>query len=217
VTQPVVAPIYNQQIVSQGLARLTTNYITKPNVRALLAVYLQPFQDLEDATFGVLNDRILATAVKYSLPTTNVVFDVIGALIGQTRGPLSDEAYYLIILLRVAANRATGRITDWSKFAGILLPFCADTPIFYGDQGGIYFGCWDVTLPPVVSTPNIVASVLGRAVGAGIAGKLAYSTWADGNDFEFTSRYDSSAGQGKWASRYDSTVGGLLVAGAQMA
>jgi hypothetical protein len=214
--QPVI-PTYNNQIVGQGLARLTSAFITKPNVRAMLAVYLQPWQDLEDATWGVLTGRFLASAPVYQLPQTNFVFDVLGALIGEARGSLSDAQLKALIYLRVAVNRSTGRVTDWSRFAQILAPFCDDVPYFLDDaaataeQAVMYFGCWNLQLPP-----NTVAQTLARAMANGVYGHFHYSTWPDGNDFEFGSRYDGTAGQGTWGSRYDPTVGGLWVAGAAL-
>lgn len=207
-SQPNPIPVYNNKIVAQGLARLTSAFITKPNVRAMLSVYLQPFQDLEDATFQVLASRFLSTATLYTLPATNVVFDSLGSIVGQARAALSDLQLKAMIYLRVAVNRATGRVTDWSRFAQILAPFCDDEPIFYGDQAGIYFGTWNITLPA-----DTVASALARAVPNGVRAHYHYTTWADGNDFEWGSRYDSTVGQGLWGSRYDSTVGGLWVAG----
>jgi hypothetical protein len=207
----VALPSYNTQIVAQGLARLTSQFQTQPNIRGWLAAVLAECQVLETALYGVVTMRFLATATLYTLPATNIVFDNIGALVGQARGPLSDLQYKALILLRIAVNRATGAVPNWSGFAAILAPYCADTPVFYGDQAAIYFGCWDLTLDP-----NQVASSLGRAVPNGVRALFAYSTWADGSDFEWTSAYDSAIGELGWGSVYVSTVGGLLVAGAAM-
>jgi hypothetical protein len=117
----VPLPIYNPQIVAQGLARLTGAFGQKPNVRAWLAACLQPAQDLEDATWQVLGARFLASATRYTLPETNAVFDTIGALVGQPRNGYSDSDYVSLIYLRIAVNRSLGRTTDWSRFGGILL------------------------------------------------------------------------------------------------
>lgn len=213
---PPPVPVFNNQIVAQGLARLTSAFITQPNVRAMLAVYLQPWQDLEDATWDVLNGRILATATVYALPATNAVLDALGALIGQRRGSLSDAELKALIYLRVAANRATGRVTDWARFAQILTPFCDTVPVFYGDQAGIYFGCWNLFPDNVPNPANTVAQVLARAPGNGMGAVLAYTTWPDGNDLEFTSTYGGETGEGGWGSVYTPAVGGFWVAGAQL-
>ena len=209
----MVAPNYNTQVVGQGLARLTSAYITKPNVRALLAVYLQPFQDLEDRIWSVLNTRILRTATCYSntvsIPgTDNVVFDTLGALVGVSRGGLGDLSYRSVIYLEVAVNRATGRTTDWSGFFNILQPYCSGTVIYLDGEAAFYYGLWNLTLDP-----NQIGLALSKAVPNGVGGYFAYTTWPDGNDFEWGSRYSAGAGQGTWGSRYNTATGGLWVAG----
>lgn len=211
-TPAVTPPIYNPNVVAQGLARLTSAFVTKPAIRAWLTVLLQPFQDVEDALFQVLTMRFLATAAVLTLPAQNTVFDTIGALVGVSRQgvALSDATMKALIYLRIAVNHSTGRITDWSRFAQILAPFVSAI-VYLDQQASIYFGLWDLTLPP-----NAVAAELGRAPGNGIYGLLAYTTWADGNDIAFDSVYDGTSGQGTWGSVYTTTVGGLLVAGAAL-
>ena len=76
-------PLQNPQVVGQGLARLTSAFITKPNVRAWLAAILRPWQDLETAAWQVYTMRLLATATQSVLPATNAVFDVIGSIVEQ--------------------------------------------------------------------------------------------------------------------------------------
>jgi hypothetical protein len=207
----VAVPRYNDKIVAQGLARLTSAFITKANVRAMLAVYLKPFQDLEDATWGVLTGRFLATATVYVLPQTNTVFDSLGTLVGQPRAGMSDGNYKPLIYLRVAVNRATGRITDWATFATILLQTSGGPVNLYEGEAAVCFGVWDMTL-----SPPKVAFALSGAVPNGVYGLFKYTTWPDGNDFMWGSRYDATAGQGKWGSRYDAAIGGLFVAASPM-
>ena len=205
-------PTFNQQIVGQGLSRLTSAFITKPVCRALLAVYLQPFQDLEDAIWSVLNGRFLSTAPVnsglVSIPSTdNTVFDVIGGLVGVARAGLGDLAYKSLIYLEIAVNRATGRTSDWAGFFNILKPYCSGTVIYLDGQAAFYYGLWDVILDP-----NQIGTALIKAVGCGIGGEFVYTTWPDGNDFEWSSVYNAAVGQGAWGSAYTTAVGGLWVA-----
>lgn len=209
-----MTPVQNQQIVGQSLARLTSAYITKPNVRAMLAVYTQPFQDRENAMFEAMGYRVLATTPvnsnTVSIPgTDNSAFDVLGSIVGVQRGGLGDLSYKTIIYLQVAVNRATGRTSDWAGFFEILEPYTSGTVIYLDGDAAFYFGIWDVTLDP-----NQVWGTLNEAVPNGIGGVFAYSIWPDGNDFEFDSIADvGGTGQGTWASITTSTVGGLWVAG----
>ena len=200
------APVQNTQIVAQGLARLTGAYINQPNIRAWLMAILTEVQVLEDATFSVYSGRILANAQQLTLPATNPVFDSLGSLVGQKREGLSDAQYVTAIRLRVAVNRSTGRTTDWSRFAAILLPW--STGIFFLEQeAAVRLGAWDLTLDP-----NIVGSLLALAPANGVGGLFAYTTWAEGNDFEFGSVSDATAGQGKWGSVYSASTGGVFAA-----
>jgi hypothetical protein len=168
---------------------------------------------LEDRIRSVLNTRILRTATCYSntvsIPgTDNVVFDTLGALVGVSRGGLGDLSYRSVIYLEVAVNRATGRTTDWSGFFNILQPYCSGTVIYLDGEAAFYYGLWNLTLDP-----NQIGLALSKAVPNGVGGYFAYTTWPDGNDFEWGSRYSAGAGQGTWGSRYNTATGGLWVAG----
>lgn len=218
-------PSYNQQIVAQGLARLTGVYGTSPNIRAWLAAYLGELQAIEDATQGVLTMRFLSTATVWPStpvnpgdPTSNIVFDTIGALVGQARAGLDDADYRSLIYLRVAVNRATGRTTDWANFATILLRAGAGGPISYYDGAGkgaaFFFGVWDIPYPTVDLNPNVVSAMLSVAVPNGVYGVFAFTTWADGNDFEWCDvNNESTTGEGTWGDSVVGAVGGLLVSG----
>lgn len=203
----MTTPSRNTQIVAQGLARLASKYVTQPNMRAMLAVYLQPAQDLEDAIWDVIEGRVLATATLYALPETNAVLDELGALVGQPRTGMSDAQYQAMIYLRIAVNRSTGRAVDWSRFAQILLRTSGGPAFYYDDQAGLVLGMWDMTLDPLV-----VAAALARAVPNGVYGNLSYSLWPDGADYAVGSVYDPSAGQLGLSSVYDTSVGGVAVA-----
>jgi hypothetical protein len=206
----MATPIQNLQVVAQGLARLTSSFITKPNIRAMLAIYLQPFQDIENALFQVLTMRFLGTATLYALPETNPVLDAIGGIIGQPRNGMSDASYQSAIYLRIAVNRSNGRTANWAQFGQILLQRAgAGGPVsYYEAAAGLFFGVWDLaTLDPVA-----IAKILAGAVPNGVYGVFAYSTWPDGNDFEWGSVYSAAAGEGTWSSVYEPAIGGLWVA-----
>jgi hypothetical protein len=216
----VAVPRYNQQIVAQGLARLTSAFITKPNVRAWLAVILQPWQDLEDATWDVLTGRFLSTA-EILAPTTalpgNVVFDILGELVGQSRNGLADVEYRAFLYLRIAANRAKGLTTDWSNFAAIILKNFAAGPVsFYESGAGLFLGVWGFSGDDAeTSIPNLIAQALHAAVPNGVNGVFAYTTWPDtGGDFEWDDTTNpSTTGNDGWGDSVSGAVGGMLVSG----
>jgi hypothetical protein len=224
----VAFPVYKSNIVAEGLGRLTSAFSQQPNVRGWLTVYLQPFQDLENMywgtqqtadaqgnTYGVglLVARFLASATQYSTAPFNVVFDTIGAIVGQPRLGMTDPQYVTAIRLRIAVDHATGRTPEWSNFASILLRAGAGGPVEFLDAGQgsqFYFFVGD----EVLIDPNVVASILAGAVPNGVYGVFGYSTWPDGNDFEFSDANNPSVtGQGTFGDSVAGVVGGLLVSG----
>jgi hypothetical protein len=199
-------PIQNTMHVAQGLSRLCSAFITKPNIRAILAVYLQPAQDLENAIWGVLLGRVLSTAL-VGVGSNNPVFDTLGALVGQPRLGLIDSDYKGLIYLRVAVNRATGRVSDWSNFANILLAHASDpVPSYYEGEAAFFLGIWGLALSPAV-----VAQALAQAAANGVNMVFSYSTWPDGNDFEWADD-PPTVGEGPFGDDIGGLVGGLLVA-----
>jgi hypothetical protein len=211
-------PRQNPYVVGQGLARLTSAFIAQPNIRAILSVYLRPFQVLENTYFDILEKRVLSTATCYPqgpppLPQTNIVFDEIGALIGLVRNSMSDFEYKALIYLEIAVNRCTGRMSDWSRFAQILSSWSDAIVFLDGDNADFTFQVENLTLPPVV-----VASQLQRATENGVGGAFVYTTWPNTDDLEWSDWYDGSDGQGAsgegtWGAwPYDTTTGGELAA-----
>ena len=239
-------PLQNPQVVGQGLARLTSAFITKPNVRAWLAAILRPWQDLENAAWQVYTMRLLATATQYTLPATNAVLDSIGSIVGQSRDGLGDADYVSLILLRIAVNRATGRITDWSGFGGLLLRFSGG-PLFYWEGGArkdassVFFVAPPLgyvvgpTIPAQIIggddafvlfiydmelIPVLIAGILAGAVPNGERAVLGYTqglfTPGARGDLRWSSAYDNTAGNGTFGSVYSSSTGGTLAASLEM-
>jgi hypothetical protein len=178
-------PTQETIVVSQGLGRLTYAYATQPNIVGILKSFLQQFQKYENALYPALAARYLRTATVYALPLTNVVFDVIGLIVGQPRLGMSDTDYQVALLLRVAVNRSAGRMSDWSRIAGLLLRISpgpailtegtAAFTLFIGQLGGL------VAAVGGQVNPNIVASILSGAHGLGIGSQLVYTTWPVAN------------------------------------
>ena len=217
-------PRYNPQIVGQGLAWLTGAFQNQPNVRAWLAACLGEVQALEDMYWGmnpgvgglgVLVSRFLATAPLYTLPETNAFLDVVGELVGQPRTGLADAQYLTTLYLRIATNHSEGKTTDWSNFASILLRAGATGPVQYYDastasQGASFY--WFVGAQQGVPAPSLVANILDAAVPNGVRGVFGYSTWPDGNDFEWADyNAQATSGQGTYGDAVGGLVGGLLV------
>jgi hypothetical protein len=94
-------------------ARLIEHF-TKPNLVALLASYLEQVQDLENAAFEVLLERIIDNAV-------GVQLDVLGTIVGQPRTDPDDERYRSLIRGKIAANKSRATPPDVLAIARALL------------------------------------------------------------------------------------------------
>ena len=159
---------------------------------------------------------IITLAIPFSGPSgpttatqqlTNSLMDTVGALVGQSRQGDNDLDYLSAIYLRIAVNRSYAVPPNWSNFAAIILRRSTGPAEYQEGRASLRLSVWGMSLNPIA-----VARVLTGAVTNGVLGSFGYSTWADGNDFSFTSRYDSTAGEAGFGSAYDSTVGGLLTA-----
>lgn len=211
-------PTQNTDLAGEAVGFLTDPYRHDPGASNLTRALATAFQDLENAAFVSLAQRRLATAELLTLPATNFTLDILGRLVGQQRADspdISDATFQALIYLRIAVNRSGARAIDKSRFAAILLR-TSGGGIIYTDAVGApasYFFVGDMTLPPTA-----VASILGQARGNGIGpNTFAYSTWPDGNDFEFADASSlSTTGQGAFGDAIGGAVGGLLVSGASI-
>ncbi len=210
-------PTVNNTVVAQGLGHFTSEYVqaNAPQLNALTASYLSECQALETAIWGVITQRQLANLAAQTYPATNVLIDTVGNLIGQARLAFSDTGYLLMIALRIQINRSWGTTPQWSRFAATLLSFLGGSSADYIEGDAAFrLSLYDLTLPNEGGLDPIAAicGILADAVPNGVGGQLAYSTWADGNDFSFTSRADTAAGEAGFGSRYSAGTGGLLIA-----
>lgn len=99
--------------VATGLARLGQQFIKAADLRALQSSYLKEIQALEDALWAMLTDTI-ETAVGARL-------DVIGRIVGQKRGALTDEPYRVFLRAAIAANKSRGTGEDLILVTSLML------------------------------------------------------------------------------------------------
>lgn len=85
----------------RGLKRLLEQYKNQPNLGAVLDVYLDRYQDLEDAIyplFEALNIRVQETAM----------LDLIGQIVGAPRTTNDDARYRILIYVKIHQNVSNG-------------------------------------------------------------------------------------------------------------
>lgn len=198
-------PVQNAQVVATALAKFTSRFSVEnaPNLRKLAACYLAGVQELENAIWATLEGRFLANAVGVDLA-------VIGDLVGQPNTGLDDDTYRAAIRLRIKANRSQGRAEDVLKIAVI------GAKRFSADLNGLasYFEAPIMAFSVTVANqlyPALLASILSEARAIGSHGTLIYSTWPDGEDFDWGSIYDPRSGQQGYGSVYSPSAGGPMV------
>lgn len=196
-------PTQDNNHVSEGVALLTSMYNGKPVITGLITALMQRMQDYETQFWQIINAVQLTNHPMAGGPWN--VLDQIGAIVGARRDGLADPQYLALIKLKAKVNRSRGRSEDVLSLAALMTGVVP--PVYVEYQAAFYLGCWNIALDYPLFEP-----LLAQVRAAGVYGLFHYTAWADGNDFEWGSRYDAAAGQGTWGSRYDATVGGLLVA-----
>lgn len=88
-------------ILEQGLSNLIHQWQNKPIVVGLLTSYLENMQSFIDTCEQLLDERSLTTAIGAQL-------DVLGLLLGEVRGSLSDTEYRALLTTRIQLNASTG-------------------------------------------------------------------------------------------------------------
>lgn len=167
--------------IDQALARLAQQYKDKPLIVGMIEALTDQFQDLDDAAWQLAtecylyNDAELGGGATVYYEAEGEQLDVIGAIIGEPRGALTDDEYRLVLRARTKLNRSSGTAENLIDIFHALLPTALITV---------------QTWPPAyvtltISTVVTAAEALlyrrflreGRA--AGVAGTLL---WQEGDD-----------------------------------
>lgn len=86
----------------EELVGYLTSAVNGPNMQALVRVFAEGCQTLEDVLQGVISQRVLDEAV-------GVHLDAWGRLVGEPRGGLDDGSYRAFIKARILSNRSQGQ------------------------------------------------------------------------------------------------------------
>ncbi len=87
-----------------ALARLIWEYRgDQPRVQGMLDALLEQVQNLEDVGIEMLTGR-------WPLTAEGVQLDLLGRIVREARGSLTDSEYRLMILLRILVNRSDGTL-----------------------------------------------------------------------------------------------------------
>lgn len=102
-------------VVTQAVLDLGAFFYGKPRVASIVFAFALQLQELETATWEVLNDRILANA-------TDAQLDTLGAIVGEARLGRTDAEYRIAISGRILTNRSNGWRSDLLRLLDLMRP-----------------------------------------------------------------------------------------------
>lgn len=192
------SPAHSTDHVARGLSKFLSQFRNKPLLAALLRSYLNRVQELEDATWEVILNRLLDNA-------EGVQIDVIGRIVGRGRNNLGDADYKIAVRAQIRINRSSGRPEDVIDVARLSLP-----PGFTLSYEEIYPAAIYVQIYGGVDfNIDVLYQNLVRAKAGGVKLWLVFSTEAPENTFTYASgdvpEDDPDRGYGDDAG----TVGGV--------
>lgn len=137
------------------------------NITKLLTGLLTPAQDVENAFQQLLTQRQVNTAEGAQL-------DVLGRLVGQSRGGMDDNAYRRMIRARISVNRSKGVIRDVITVA-LLVVGDDDATITVDNQGAAAFVLRVDDAPLADGVAELLINMLRDTVAAGVRVILEWS------------------------------------------
>ena len=179
-----VARLRQRLLVTAGQAR--------PNVLALIQVYCNQIDDLEDAFQALYYYRQLANAYGQLL-------DDIGVLVGLGRNGLDDATYRLYLQAQIRADNSAGTTEDLNAIFALLTTGLTGVTFDVEWQPPAAFIIYLTDANGILTQieVNAFASFMNRARDAGVGGVLEYSIGEpDADLFSFMSSTDTFDGSG---------------------
>lgn len=96
---------HRTDVVEVGLGRLIQQFRGKPRLVALLGIYLEEFQELEDARWDVFTKTFIDDG-------EGIQLDGIGEILQEQRQGIDDEWYRPFLRARVRVLRSTGKVAE---------------------------------------------------------------------------------------------------------
>lgn len=178
---PTAVLAYNPNHISQGLARLITQFKEKPRLSALIAAILNEDQQIEDALWSLL------TRALDNPNLSGVSMDAIGKLVGQPRQGQSDGAYLPYIQARIKTNLSDGTVETLLAITVFLVG--AGIPILFRE----YTKAVEIEVDGVTGNAyQIWQQFLNLAKDAGTKLNFIFSNAATSSTLKTTSAYGGS-------------------------
>jgi hypothetical protein len=102
------------------VSRFIDRWRREPDLTQWAKIYLRQLQDIEDALFEIMLERLLDNAV-------GVQLTILGKLVQQARTTSDDDKFRTTIRARIAINLSDSTAEDLIKVAGLLLQEYSET------------------------------------------------------------------------------------------
>lgn len=172
-----------------------------PNLAKLISSYTDEIQELENAIWNAIVERLPDYAEGAQL-------DVLGRIVGRRRDGLGDAAYRAHIKAQVRINQSFGCAADVIE----VIKLVDTVPFHYRDYPVASFVVWFDEPPSNASIGRELPDLISQTRAAGVNGLVSFPVdRATARGAFFGSSYDPALNAARgFSSSYDSTVGGLF-------
>lgn len=187
--------------VTQALSKFLSQFAEKPKIASWHSAFIEEIQQVEDALFDLLTQRLLANA-------TGEQLDVIGKIVKKPRAGLDDNDYRPTLFAWIRANRSSGTADDVLDVVDLAIEGQD------ADFTPLYPASFVVTVFDALTHDAAnIAALIKRARLAGVNAQMVYMSVARANAFVFADGDDEvdSTTQGTASGDDDSSgTGGSL-------
>lgn len=156
-------------VVERTQNLLIEQFEDKPNINKLVAIFAENFQELEEVIDSLKSVRDLNTATADRL-------DILGDIVGVSRGTMDDDDYREAIRLQIFVNQSCG---EPETIIRALRAFARTTAIHYKE---VHPGKILLEFRSIFTPPARLREMLQRVALAGV--KIMLS-WSNDSDMDF--------------------------------
>ena len=167
--------------------RFLDQFKNSVDLKALAASYAGQIQDLEDAVFEVILERVLPTA-------EGVQLTILGAIVQQPRTTNDDTEFKIAINARIAINLSDSTPEDVIKVGVLIFETTGETFCIREEPPA---QLRVTVIDPLTISPTLVQQLLDEADAAGNRLLLSYTPSAIATRLRFTDEVTGGFGTGK--------------------
>lgn len=166
---------------AEAVALLTQQFKDKRLVRKLLRSWVKPLQEIEAVAFDLLEARDIDLAV-------GVQLDLLGTLVGASRGAYGDAVYREQIKTQILVNKSNGTVPEILTIFARIVP---DLSVVFTQLAGAAFTIQTFGVTDS-DTADFLAAVLAKIKAAGVGSLLT----VDQYEVPFAMSGDDDEGDG---------------------